>query len=196
MTAPDQYGQDVQIWQMTDPPSIPGAAQALADGIIPRTVMRFSSASERGATLTAPAEGMTTWLEDSNAFEIWNGSAWITPEPDLVTGTTGLSAHSGFGVTDFFGHRQGRVTSIDLYLTRTGATINSTGGNITDTTCATVPTSWRPTHSTINGCWDNGAAHGGFVIGVDGIVTLRTASNDIGSGTNLRLHITFLRTTF
>ncbi|MFF7308186.1 hypothetical protein [Streptomyces sp. NPDC008137] len=196
MTAPDQYGQDVQIWQMTDPPSIPGAAQALADGIIPRTVMRFSSASERGATLDSPIEGMTTWLEDSNSFEIWNGSAWITPEPDLVSGTTGLSAAAGFTVNDFFGYRQGRVTSIDLYLTRTGGTIDASGGNITDTVCATVPTSWRPTHSTINGCWDNGAAHGGYVIGVDGIVTLRTASNDIGSGTNLRLHITFLRTTF
>ena len=36
MTAPDKYGQGVAVWQMTDPPSIPDAAQALADGIIPR----------------------------------------------------------------------------------------------------------------------------------------------------------------
>lgn len=196
MTAPDQYGQNVQIWQMTDPPSIPGAAQALADGIIPHTVMWFDSASQRGATLTAPVEGMATWLKDVNRLEIYNGSAWITPEPSLVTGTTGLSAAAGFTVNDFYGHRQGRVTSIDLYLTRTGGTIDASGGNIADTVAATVPSSWRPTHDTITGCWDNGVVHGGFVIGVDGIVTLRTAGGDITSGTNLRLHITFLRTTF
>lgn len=196
MTAPDQYGQNVQIWQMTDPPSIPGAAQALADGIIPHTVLWFDSASQRGATLTAPVEGMATWLKDVNRLELYNGSAWITPEPSLVTGTTGLSAAAGFTVNDFYGHRQGRATSIDLYLTRTGGTIDASGGNIADTVAATVPTSWRPTHDTITGCWDNGVVHGGFVIGVDGIVTLRTAGGDIGSGTNLRLHITFLRTTF
>jgi hypothetical protein len=196
VTAPDKYGQDVAVWQMTDPPSIPGAAQALADGIIPHTVMWFASASERGATLDAPEEGMATWLKDVNRLDVWNGSAWITPEPSLVSGTTGLSAAAGFSVNDFFGYRQGRVTSIDLYLTRTGGKIDATGGNIADTVCATVPTSWRPTHDTITGCWDNGVVHGGFVIGVDGIVTLRTAGGDITSGTNLRLHITFLRTTF
>jgi hypothetical protein len=196
VTAPDKYGQDVQIWQMTDPPSIPGAVQALADGIIPHTVMWFDSASERGATLTAPVEGMATWLKDVNRLELYNGSAWITPEPSLVSGTTGLSAAAGFTVNDFYGHRQGRVTSIDLYLTRTGGTIDASGGNIADTVAATVPSSWRPTHDTITGCWDNGVVHGGFVIGVDGIVTLRTAGGDITSNTNIRLHITFLRTTF
>lgn len=196
MTAPDKYGQDVAVWQRTDPPSIDGAAQALADGIIPHTVMWFDSASERGATLTAPVEGMATWLKDSNTFQIYNGTAWITPEPSLVSGTTGLSAAAGFSVIDFYGYRQGRVTSIDLYLTRTGGKIDATAGNIADTVAATVPTSWRPTHDTITGCWDNGVVHGGFVVGVDGIVTLRTAGGDITTGTNLRLHITFLRTTF
>ncbi|MEU0200940.1 MULTISPECIES: hypothetical protein [unclassified Streptomyces] len=196
MTAPDQYGQDVQIWQMTDPPSIPGAAQALADGIIPHTVMWFDSASERGATLTAPVEGMATWLKDVNRLELYNGSAWITPEPSLVSGTTGLSAASGFSVIDFFGHRQGRVTSIDFYLTRTGGDITLSNGNLVDLVVATVPSSWRPTHATISGCWDSGIRHGGFVIGVDGIVTLRTSSGTISTGTNLRFQLTFIRTTF
>ncbi|WP_055693362.1 hypothetical protein [Streptomyces prasinopilosus] len=195
MTAPDKYGQNVQVWQMTDPPSIPDAAQALADGIIPRTVMRFASASQRGATLKDPVEGMATWLNDVNRLDIYNGSSWVTPEPSLASSTTGLSAGAGFSVLDFFGHRQGRVTSIDLYLARTGGKITASSGNIADTVCATVPSAWRPTHSTITGCFDNGIVHGGFVIGTDGIVTLRTATDDIDGGTNLRLHVTFLRTT-
>lgn len=195
MPTPDDYGQNTGLWQTTDAPSIPDAIRALADGVIPRSVMRFASASARGATLTDPVEGMTTYLLDANRIEVYNGSSWITPEPSLVSGTTGLSATSGFSVIDFYGYRQGRMTTIDMFLTRTGGTINATNGNIADTVCAIVPTSWRPTHDTITGCWDNGSVHGGFVIGIDGICTLRTASADIGSGTNLRLHLTFLRTT-
>ncbi|MFD5566660.1 hypothetical protein [Streptomyces cadmiisoli] len=197
MPTQDDFGQGIDLVSLTDAPDLPKAIKDLADGVIPRGVMRFASASARGATLDTPEEGMVTWLIDSNAFQIWNGSDWVTPEPTLVIGTTGLSAHSGFSVNDFHGARQGRSTSVDMYLTRTGSTIDaSAGGNIGDITCATVPTSWRPTHGTINGFWDNGSSCGGFVVGTDGIVTLRTASGGISSGSNLRLHVSFLRTTF
>lgn len=196
MPADDDFGQGIDLWQMTDAPSIPDAIKALADGVIPRSVMRFASASARGATIDEPVEGMTTYLLDANRIEIYNGSAWITPEPSLVSGTTGLSATSGFSVIDFYGYRQGRMTALDIFLTRTGATIQATNGNIADTVCCIVPTSWRPTHDTISGCFDTGVVHGGFVVGTDGIVTLRTASNDLANNTNLRLHISFLRTTF
>lgn len=77
MTAPDQWGQGIALWQMTDPPSIPDAIKALADGVIPRGVLRFASASARGATLTAPVEGMLTWLQDVNRLDVWDGSAWV-----------------------------------------------------------------------------------------------------------------------
>ena len=103
MTAPDQYGQNVQIFQMTDAPSIPGAAQALADGIIPRTVMRFASASARGATLAgayAPVEGMATYLLDVNRLEVYNGSAWVTPPQTLTSTTSGLSGSNDWSSDD------------------------------------------------------------------------------------------------
>lgn len=196
MPTSDDYGQDINIASLTDAPDASRLAKDISNALAQRSLMRFNSSSERGATLTTPEEGMHTWLKDSNTFQVYNGTDWITPEPTLVSGTTGLSAAAGFSVNDFFGYRQGRVTSIDLYLTRTGGKIDATSGNIADTVCATVPTSWRPTHDTITGCWDNGVVHGGFVVGVDGIVTLRTAGGDITTGTNLRLHITFLRTTF
>lgn len=199
MTSTDSFGQGITLWQMTDAPSIPPAIQALADGVIPRGVMRFASASARGAALVgaaAPVEGMVTYLLDVNRLETYNGSDWVSPEPNLVAGSSGLSAYTGFSVIDFFGYRQGRMTVLDIYLTRTGATIQSTSGNIADTQACLVPTSWRPTHDTITGCFDTGIVHGGWVIGIDGICTLRTASNDLANNTNLRMHISFLRTTF
>lgn len=198
MTAPDAFGQGIALWQMSDIPSIPDAVAALAGGVIPRGVMRFASASARGAALVddaAPVEGMVTYLLDVNRLEMYDGASWVTPPQTLSSTTSGLTAASGFSVTDFAAYREGRVTVIDMYLTRTGATIVETAGNIADTVCCTLPTGWRPTHQTINGCWDNGFTDGGFVVGTDGICTLRTSGADIGNGTSLRLHIVFIKTT-
>lgn len=106
--------------------------------------------------------------------------------------TSGLVAASGFSVNNFWANRQGATVELNMYLNRTGATITSSAGNVADTTCCTVPAGWRPNSaSTINGIWDNGSADGGFVIGTDGICTLRTADGDIVNGTNLRLHVVF-----
>lgn len=108
--------------------------------------------------------------------------------------TSGLVAASGFTTTNFYAYRDGKTVALDLYMTRSGTTITATTGNITpDVQIATVPSGWRPTHSTINGIWDDGTSSGGFVIGTDGIVTLRTASSDITNGRNLRLHIVFIQ---
>lgn len=197
MPTQDTYEQGIDLASLTDAPDLTKAIADLAAGVIPRSVMRFASSSERGATITTPVDGMPSWLEDVKRLEIYNGSTgtWVTPEPSLASTTSGLSVASGFSINDFFGFRQGRQTTIDVYLARTGATINATTGNIPDTVCCTLPSGWRPTHSTITGCWDNGSAHGGWVVGTDGICTLRTATDDIDNGTNLRLHIAFLKTT-
>jgi hypothetical protein len=193
--SPDEYGQDIGLWQLSDAPSIPDAVKLLANGVIPRSVMRFASASERGSTIAVPVEGMPSWLQDVNRLEVYDGSGWVTPEPSLSSTTTGLSVESGFSLNTFAGYRQGRNIVVDIYLARTGATIQATGGNIVDTEACILPSGWRPTHQTINSCWDSGVAHGGFVVGTDGIVTLRTANGDINNGSNLRLHISWLRTT-
>jgi len=108
--------------------------------------------------------------------------------------TSGLSAGSGFTVTNFYAYRFGKVVAIDMYLTRSGSTITATTGNVTpDVAVATLPSGWRPTHATINGAWDDGTSAGGWVVGTDGVCTLRTASSDITNGRNLRFHITFIQ---
>lgn len=76
MPTTDAYGQGVQIAALTDVPNMATAAFNLADPIVQRSIMRFASASARGATLTSPVEGMTTWLQDVNTLEVYDGTAW------------------------------------------------------------------------------------------------------------------------
>ncbi|MEU0189871.1 hypothetical protein ABZ250_08445 [Streptomyces afghaniensis] len=121
--------------------------------------------------------------------------------PPVITTDSGLVAASGFAVNDFRGYRCGRNITLDMYLHRTGTDIPVTGGNINDTQVCTAPPGWRPTSGTLNGSWDDGTAQGGFVIGTDGICTLRTSNGELirgdataptGNGRNLRLHADFI----
>ncbi|MFJ9633842.1 hypothetical protein ACIRU8_39720 [Streptomyces sp. NPDC101175] len=191
----DDYGQGVTIASLADAPNAELLAKNIANGIAQRSVMRFASSSARSATLTTPVDGMATWLQDVDRLEVYTGSGWVTPQPSLSSTTSGLSVASGFSLLDFFGFRQGRSVTIDIYLTRTGSNIVSNGGNIADTVCCTLPSGWRPTHDTVTSCFDTGVVHGGWVVGTDGICTLRTSSEDIANATNLRLHVGFLITT-
>ncbi|MBA2629653.1 MAG: hypothetical protein H0U84_01340 [Thermoleophilaceae bacterium] len=106
--------------------------------------------------------------------------------------TAGLTAAAGFSVTDFRGARSGNVIVLDMYVQRTGAALVLTSGNLADTLICTAPAGWRPTQGTISSAWDDGIVDGGFVIGTDGLCTLRTASGDIATSRNLRLHISFI----
>jgi hypothetical protein len=45
--------------------------------LMDQSVMVFSSSTTRAAALTAPVEGMLTWLEDVNRYENYNGTAWV-----------------------------------------------------------------------------------------------------------------------
>ncbi|WHM30171.1 hypothetical protein OH540_09065 [Streptomyces sp. BPPL-273] len=76
----DKWGQSIGLWQMTDAPSIPDAIKLIADGVIPRGVLRFASASARGATMTgdqAPVDGMLTWLADVGRLELRVDGVWV-----------------------------------------------------------------------------------------------------------------------
>ena len=42
-----------------------------------QSVMVFTNAAARAAALTSPVEGMLTWLQDTNQYENYNGSAWV-----------------------------------------------------------------------------------------------------------------------
>lgn len=55
----------------------PLSASELNNYLMNQTVMVFASAAERTSVLTAPVEGMVTWLQDTNVFQQYNGTAWV-----------------------------------------------------------------------------------------------------------------------
>lgn len=53
-------------------------ASEINDNLMNQSVMVFSNSTTRAAALTAPTEGMLTWLEDVNRYEFRNGAgAWV-----------------------------------------------------------------------------------------------------------------------
>jgi hypothetical protein len=45
--------------------------------LMDQSVMVFSSSATRAAALTAPVEGMLTWLEDVSRYENYDGTNWV-----------------------------------------------------------------------------------------------------------------------
>jgi hypothetical protein len=63
-----------------------------------QSVMTFAGTAARGSAIGTAVEGMVTYLEDTNTFQFWTGSAWsaLTPgagtNATIVTGTTAYTA--------------------------------------------------------------------------------------------------------
>jgi formylmethanofuran dehydrogenase subunit A len=89
-------------------------ASDLNDYLMNQSVMVFSSSTARASAITSPVEGMMTYLEDTNRFQFYNGTAW----QDLSDEATGWSDKSA----------NYSVVAADL-----GTTIRSTGSAITIT---------------------------------------------------------------
>ena len=89
-------------------------ASDLNDYLMNQSVMVFSSSTARASAITSPVEGMMTYLEDTNRFQFYNGTAW----QDLSDEATGWSDKSA----DY------SIVAADL-----GTTIRSTGSAITVT---------------------------------------------------------------
>ena len=151
-----------------------------------------------GNLLQLQLNGTDKFVVDKDGNATAAGDVTSTP----IKITTGLTAASGFTINSggFTGYKVGKQVVIDMYLHRSGTTITSSSGNISDTAVATLPAGWRPTSGTINAAWDDGSTSGGWVVGTDGICTLRTSISDIvgdattaGSGRNLRFHIAFIQ---
>lgn len=105
--------------------------------------------------------------------------------------TTGLTAATDFTTVFFYGRRSKGTVVIDAQLTYGGGTITETAGNITDTDICTLPSGWRPEHSTISGTWDDGFESGGLICTTAGLVTLRTSTGDIETARNVRVQLIF-----
>lgn len=62
------------------------SAANVNDYLMKQTVMIFASASARTTALSGVVrEGMVSYRTDSHVLEVYNGSAWISPETNLTT---------------------------------------------------------------------------------------------------------------
>jgi len=68
--------------------------------LMQQTVMVFASSAARTAALSGVlAEGMVSYLQDTNSLEVYDGSAWIGATGDItaLTAGTGISISSATG---------------------------------------------------------------------------------------------------
>lgn len=88
MPLTDSYGQNVPYPTLTDTPNAQTMGQGIVENIVPKSVMSFTSATVRGATITSPKEGMVTWVQDTNLLQVYDGSAWVTVASGTSVWTT------------------------------------------------------------------------------------------------------------
>ena len=76
-------------------------AAQVNDYLMLQTVMVFASSAARTTALSGVlAEGLTTYLKDTNSFEIYDGSGWVSygsGDITAVSAGTGISVASGTG---------------------------------------------------------------------------------------------------
>jgi len=89
-------------------------ASELNEYLMQQAVIAFATSTARGLAITSPIEGMLTYLEDSNTYQFYNGTAW----QDLLDGATGWSDKSA---------------NYSIVAADRGSTIRSTGTAITIT---------------------------------------------------------------
>lgn len=59
-------------------------ASELNTYLMNQSVMVFADSTARSAALTAPTEGMVTYLADTNALTVYDGSAWVAVGQDTT----------------------------------------------------------------------------------------------------------------
>jgi hypothetical protein len=52
-------------------------ASEVNDNLMNQSVITFATSTARSSAITSPIEGMITYLDDSNSYQTWDGSAWV-----------------------------------------------------------------------------------------------------------------------
>jgi hypothetical protein len=132
-----------------------------------QTVMVFASAAARTSALTSVlAEGMVSYLQDTNAVEVYDGSAWVSigASGDItgVTAGTGISGGGTSGTVTITNDMATTITAAGDIVVGTGSgtydnlPIGTTGQVLTvDTTVSPYKVKWATAASASNfvGCF-------------------------------------------
>jgi hypothetical protein len=111
--------------------------------LMDQSVMTFAGTAARGSAITTPAEGMVTYLEDSNSLQLYDGSGWtsaggVSSGNAIINGAFEINqrgyASAGTLASGAYGFDRWKATAADTTLTFTSApqgqlvTINSGKG--------------------------------------------------------------------
>jgi hypothetical protein len=78
----------------------PLPASDLNNFLMRQSVITFANAAARTAAISSPSKGMLTYLEDTNAYESWDGTAWINiSNPGDITAVTAGTGLTGGGTS-------------------------------------------------------------------------------------------------
>lgn len=97
-------------------------ASDINTNLMNQSVMVFSNSTARAAALTAPVEGMLTWLEDTNKYEFYNGSAWVALSQGDLLATSVFTAQTSIALDNIF---TADYRFYDYYFTATGSTAST-----------------------------------------------------------------------
>lgn len=113
----------------------------------------------------------------------------VTTDTTIGSAATGFTVNAGGQVARTL--VGGKHVFINLYLNSTNA-ITVTSGNIGDTDVFTVDSAFRPTEI-LPGIAGTGLATGEAILDTAGVVTLRSMSDPIAAGANLRIAFAFIK---
>jgi hypothetical protein len=67
--------------------------------LMDQSVMTFAGTAARGSAIPTAVEGMVTYLQDSNIYQVWTGSAWAglnsSATETITTAYTATAGNSG-----------------------------------------------------------------------------------------------------
>jgi hypothetical protein len=94
-------------------------ASEINDNLMNQSVMVFSNSTARAAALTSPVEGMLTWLQDTNKYENYNGTAWVALGGGAILQLVSVSKTDTFSMSST---TYADITGLTATITPTSAT--------------------------------------------------------------------------
>src|SRR3982751_6929477 len=162
--------------------------------LMDQAVMTFASASARSAALTAPSDGMVTYLADTDRLELRTGGAWqLLWQPSNITGTAETlavtSIASGWSVASTVGRILGTQAFMAVVFTRTGAAIAQTaGGAIANIAMGVLPAKYAPAAPTPLQNFGQGRGTWGYMANSGTMYfTAFNGTASVGTGENIEL---------
>ena len=99
---------------------------AQQNSLAEQAVSRFADASARNAAITSPTEGQACWLNDTNEFQIYDGSSW---KPLLDTDTFSVSSGNYTISTDLTVSGDVTIQTLDMDTIVEGDVIYGSGAD-------------------------------------------------------------------